>query len=92
MRFFSVNLLWSSDSVNVGRKTKGSPIFKIVIRLCKLQHIVKGPVLVDRARPLSCPGWDLDGVKLLQSHDDAKEIHASSQGRRVVVVGASFIG
>lgn len=45
-----------------------------------------------RARPLSCPGWDLDGVKLLQSHDDAREIHASSQGHRVVVVGASFIG
>lgn len=47
---------------------------------------------VDRARPLSCPGWDLKGVKLLQTHDDAKEIHASCQGHNVVIIGASFIG
>uniref|UniRef100_H2UUI7 Apoptosis inducing factor mitochondria associated 4 n=1 Tax=Takifugu rubripes TaxID=31033 RepID=H2UUI7_TAKRU len=26
-----------------------------------------------RARPLSCPGWDLKGVKLLQTHDDMFE-------------------
>uniref|UniRef100_H3DKS8 Apoptosis inducing factor mitochondria associated 4 n=1 Tax=Tetraodon nigroviridis TaxID=99883 RepID=H3DKS8_TETNG len=45
-----------------------------------------------RARPLGCPGWDLQGVKLLQTHDDAKEIHASCQERNVVVIGASFIG
>lgn len=47
---------------------------------------------VGRARPLSCPGYDLQGVKFLQSHDDAKEIHASCQGRHVVIIGASFIG
>lgn len=47
---------------------------------------------VDRARPLSCPGWDLQGVKLLQTDSDAKEIHASCQGRDVVIIGASFIG
>lgn len=50
------------------------------------------PSLVLRARPLNCPGWNLKGVKLLQSHDDAKEIHASCQGHKVVVIGASFIG
>lgn len=54
------------------------------------QHVVT--VFVHRARTLSCPGWDLKGVKLLQSHNDAKEIHTSSQGHRVVVIGASFIG
>uniref|UniRef100_UPI0037E7B826 apoptosis inducing factor mitochondria associated 4 n=1 Tax=Semicossyphus pulcher TaxID=241346 RepID=UPI0037E7B826 len=45
-----------------------------------------------RARPLSCPGSDLNGVKLLQSYEDAKEIHSSGLGQRAVVIGASFIG
>ncbi|XP_069004094.1 apoptosis inducing factor mitochondria associated 4 [Embiotoca jacksoni] len=45
-----------------------------------------------RAQPLSCPGSDLEGVKLLQSHEDAKEIHNSCLGRKAVVIGASFIG
>uniref|UniRef100_A0A3B5M0K5 Apoptosis inducing factor mitochondria associated 4 n=1 Tax=Xiphophorus couchianus TaxID=32473 RepID=A0A3B5M0K5_9TELE len=42
--------------------------------------------------PLQCPGSDLKGVHLLQSYADAKEIHASSLGKRAVVIGASFIG
>ncbi|XP_072248627.1 apoptosis inducing factor mitochondria associated 4 [Leuresthes tenuis] len=45
-----------------------------------------------RARPLSCPGSDLKGVQLLQSHEDAQEIHTSSLGQKAVVIGASFIG
>ncbi|XP_007563148.1 apoptosis inducing factor mitochondria associated 4 [Poecilia latipinna] len=45
-----------------------------------------------RACPLQCPGSDLKGVHLLQTYADAKEIHASSLGKRVVVIGASFIG
>ncbi|XP_038139938.1 apoptosis inducing factor mitochondria associated 4 [Cyprinodon tularosa] len=45
-----------------------------------------------RARSLSCPGSDLKGVHLLQCYDNAKEIHASSVGKRAVVIGASFIG
>ncbi|KAM4589690.1 apoptosis inducing factor mitochondria associated 4 isoform 1-T1 [Fundulus diaphanus] len=45
-----------------------------------------------RARPLGCPGSDLKGVHLLQSYEDAKEIHTSSLGQRAVVIGASFIG
>ncbi|XP_047449899.1 apoptosis inducing factor mitochondria associated 4 [Mugil cephalus] len=45
-----------------------------------------------RARPLSCPGSDLKGVKLLQSYEDAKEIHSSCLGKKVAVIGASFIG
>lgn len=47
---------------------------------------------VHRARPLSCPGSDLAGVKLLQSYEDAKEIHSSGLGQKAVVIGASFIG
>lgn len=46
----------------------------------------------SRARPISCPGSDLEGVKLLQTYDDAKEIHSSCQGRKAVVIGSSFIG
>ncbi|XP_061576289.1 apoptosis inducing factor mitochondria associated 4 [Cololabis saira] len=45
-----------------------------------------------RARPMSCPGSELKGVQLLQSYEDAKEIHESCLGRKVVVTGASFIG
>ncbi|XP_005463796.1 apoptosis inducing factor mitochondria associated 4 isoform X1 [Oreochromis niloticus] len=45
-----------------------------------------------RARPLTCPGSDLEGVKLLQSYEDAKDIYSSSLGQKVVVTGASFIG
>ncbi|CAL9683924.1 unnamed protein product [Knipowitschia caucasica] len=45
-----------------------------------------------RARPLSCSGWNLEGVKMLQSYEDAKEIHALSVGQKAVVVGTSFIG
>ncbi|XP_061637458.1 apoptosis inducing factor mitochondria associated 4 isoform X3 [Phyllopteryx taeniolatus] len=45
-----------------------------------------------RAKPLSCPGSDLTGVKLLQRYEDAKDIDASCLGRKAVVVGTSFIG
>lgn len=45
-----------------------------------------------RPRPLSCPGWDLEGVKLLETYEDAKEIHNMSLGQKAVVVGTSFIG
>uniref|UniRef100_A0A3B4BCI2 FAD/NAD(P)-binding domain-containing protein n=1 Tax=Periophthalmus magnuspinnatus TaxID=409849 RepID=A0A3B4BCI2_9GOBI len=43
-------------------------------------------------RPLSCPGCDLEGVMLLQSYEDAKDIHTLSMGRKAVVIGTSFIG
>lgn len=49
-------------------------------------------LIIDRARPLSCPGSDLTGVKLLQRYEDAKDIHASCLGHKAVVVGTSFIG
>ncbi|KAM4627151.1 apoptosis inducing factor mitochondria associated 4 isoform 1-T2 [Polymixia lowei] len=45
-----------------------------------------------RARPLTCPGHDLKGVRLLQTYEDAKEIHHSCLGQRAVIIGASFIG
>ncbi|KAM9359787.1 apoptosis-inducing factor 3-like [Symphorus nematophorus] len=45
-----------------------------------------------RALPLTCPGNDLKGVKLLQTHEDAREIHNSCLGQKAVVIGSSFIG
>ncbi|CAL8361386.1 unnamed protein product [Merluccius merluccius] len=45
-----------------------------------------------RARPLDCPGQHLVGVNLLQTHQDAQEICRSCQGRKAVIIGASFIG
>lgn len=44
-------------------------------------------------RPLSCPGADLPGVHLLRTLPDAERLHkALASARRVVVVGAGFIG
>ncbi|XP_040901679.1 apoptosis inducing factor mitochondria associated 4 [Toxotes jaculatrix] len=58
-----------------------------------LQHYDKLLISTGcRARPLSCPGSDLQGVKLLESYEDAKEIHNSCLGQKAVVIGASFIG
>ncbi|XP_039986021.1 apoptosis inducing factor mitochondria associated 4 [Xiphias gladius] len=45
-----------------------------------------------RAQPLRCPGCDLQGVKLLQNYEDAKDIYNSCLGQKTVVIGASFIG
>ncbi|XP_067306716.1 apoptosis inducing factor mitochondria associated 4 [Pseudorasbora parva] len=45
-----------------------------------------------RARPLQCPGAELENVKLLQSYKDSTEIHHISAGNKAVIVGTSFIG
>ncbi|TRY92537.1 hypothetical protein DNTS_024544 [Danionella cerebrum] len=45
-----------------------------------------------RARPLQCPGADLENVKFLENYKDAADIHQKSAGSRVVIVGTSFIG
>lgn len=64
--------------------------------LCKiLQHInmsIVGLCIVSRARPLQCPGAELENVKLLQNYKDATEIQQISSGKRAVIVGTSFIG
>ncbi|XP_051535924.1 apoptosis inducing factor mitochondria associated 4 isoform X2 [Myxocyprinus asiaticus] len=44
------------------------------------------------ARPLQCPGAELQNVKLLQNYNDAIEIHQMSAGNRAVIIGTSFIG
>ena len=45
------------------------------------------------ARPLSCPGHDLDGVMTLRSLDDATALKARlATARHLVVVGGGFIG
>uniref|UniRef100_A0AAY4D0X3 Rieske domain-containing protein n=1 Tax=Denticeps clupeoides TaxID=299321 RepID=A0AAY4D0X3_9TELE len=48
--------------------------------------------LLLRARAMQCPGAELENVKVLQSFRDAKEIHRLAVGKKVVVVGTSFIG
>ncbi|XP_063061098.1 apoptosis inducing factor mitochondria associated 4 isoform X2 [Engraulis encrasicolus] len=45
-----------------------------------------------RARPMACPGADLENVKLLETFKDAQDIHNMCAGKKVVVVGTSFIG
>jgi 3-phenylpropionate/trans-cinnamate dioxygenase ferredoxin reductase subunit len=46
-----------------------------------------------RARPLDCPGAELDGVLILRSADDARRLRPRLQpGARVVLVGGGFIG
>lgn len=63
-----------------------------MFRFFTWQEHVPSSASVHRGRHLSCPGWALKGVKLLQTHEDATEIHTSCQGRSVVVIGTSFIG
>ena len=80
------------------------PLFRSVFKddlvksiMIKDSYISVGPFFIlcsatCRARPLSCTGSHLDGVKVLQSYEDAKEIHQSCVGHKAVISGASFIG
>ena len=46
-----------------------------------------------RARPLHVPGADLDGVAILRNLHDATRLRANLEtARRIVVIGAGFIG
>ncbi|MFZ3416407.1 NAD(P)/FAD-dependent oxidoreductase [Arthrobacter sp. 3Tela_A] len=55
------------------------------------RHLVFATGTANRA--LTCPGADLPGVHLLRTLPDAERLHADlAAARRVVVVGAGFIG
>lgn len=55
------------------------------------RHLVFATGAANRA--LTCPGADLPGVHLLRTLPDAERLHADlAAARRVVVVGAGFIG
>lgn len=45
-----------------------------------------------RPRRLPIPGLDLNNVFMLRTPDDANAIAAASEGKKVVIVGSSFIG
>ncbi|XP_017276789.1 apoptosis-inducing factor 3 [Kryptolebias marmoratus] len=45
-----------------------------------------------RAKGLDVPSMTLDNIKMLETPEDARQIHASSLGRKVVLVGTSFVG
>uniref|UniRef100_A0A3Q3N7A0 Apoptosis inducing factor mitochondria associated 5 n=1 Tax=Mastacembelus armatus TaxID=205130 RepID=A0A3Q3N7A0_9TELE len=45
-----------------------------------------------RAKGLDVPGMKLDNVKMLETPEDARQIHAACQGCNVVLVGTSFVG
>ncbi|XP_067113490.1 apoptosis-inducing factor 3-like [Osmerus mordax] len=45
-----------------------------------------------RAKGLDCPGMDLKNVKMLETPEDARQIHAACVGCRIVIVGTSFVG
>lgn len=44
-----------------------------------------------RARPLKCPGAELENVKLLESYKDTTEMYQMSVGNKAVI-GTSFTG
>ncbi|XP_059573386.1 apoptosis-inducing factor 3 [Alligator mississippiensis] len=46
----------------------------------------------SRPKPLKCPGADLRNVRFLQTVEDANQILELAAGKRLVIVGASFIG
>uniref|UniRef100_UPI0037E70CDB apoptosis-inducing factor 3 n=1 Tax=Semicossyphus pulcher TaxID=241346 RepID=UPI0037E70CDB len=45
-----------------------------------------------RAKGLDLPGMKLDNVKMLETPEDARQIHAACLGCNVVLVGTSFVG
>lgn len=45
-----------------------------------------------RAKGLDVPGMKLENVKMLETPEDARQIHAACLGRNVVLVGTSFVG
>lgn len=45
-----------------------------------------------RAKGLDVPGRKLDNIKMLETPEDARQIHAASLGCNIVLVGTSFVG
>ncbi|KAK5858742.1 hypothetical protein PBY51_002859 [Eleginops maclovinus] len=45
-----------------------------------------------RAKSLAVPGMKLDNIKMLETPEDARQIHAACLGHNVVLVGTSFVG
>ncbi|KAM9847302.1 apoptosis-inducing factor 3, partial [Aulostomus maculatus] len=45
-----------------------------------------------RAKGLDVPGMDLDNIKMLETPEDARQIHTACLGCHVVLVGTSFVG
>ncbi|XP_022594440.1 apoptosis-inducing factor 3-like [Seriola dumerili] len=45
-----------------------------------------------RAKGLDVPGMKLDNVRMLETPEDARQIHAACLGCKVVLVGTSFVG
>ncbi|XP_034406905.1 apoptosis-inducing factor 3 [Cyclopterus lumpus] len=45
-----------------------------------------------RAKGLDVPGMKLDNVRMLETPEDARQIHTSCLGCNVVLVGTSFVG
>ncbi|XP_029614443.1 apoptosis-inducing factor 3-like [Salmo trutta] len=45
-----------------------------------------------RAKGLECPGKDLENVKMLETPEDARQIHVACIGCHIVIVGTSFVG
>jgi NAD(P)H-nitrite reductase large subunit len=49
-------------------------------------------VYFSRPRQLPIPGADFDNVCLLRTPDDANKIAEAAKGKKVVIIGSSFIG
>lgn len=45
-----------------------------------------------RAKGLDVPGMNLGNIKMLETPEDARQIHAACTGSNVVLVGTSFVG
>lgn len=45
-----------------------------------------------RAKSLNVPGINLENVKMLETPEDARQIHEACIGSKVVLVGTSFVG
>lgn len=46
----------------------------------------------NRPRQLSNPGADLKGIFVVRTPEDANAVAAAAAGKRVAIIGTSFIG
>uniref|UniRef100_A0AAQ6A577 Rieske domain-containing protein n=1 Tax=Amphiprion ocellaris TaxID=80972 RepID=A0AAQ6A577_AMPOC len=73
-------------------KTRLSKVLQSKQRDQKTSRFSDEYSLSSRAKGLDVPGIKLDNVKMLETPEDARQIHAACQGSNIVLVGTSFVG
>lgn len=81
----------SCSSPQAAGPQKPTFIFWSHVSSCSL-YLVLNMSLFFRAKGLHVPGMGLNNVLMLETPEDARQIHAACAGSQVVLVGTSFVG